>query len=446
MDLDAAFAFTIDYHVIEAYKFLIKEYCPGDKIYLFGFSRGSFIARILAGMIYKIGLLDQSLQTMVSTAWQLYQKWEKDGQPAEGGSCKSLEEFQKTFCRQKVEIELMGLFDSVNSCGIVIDRMFPYTSITSHVKHIRHAISINERRCRFKENLFAQSPKQGTNEVSDPELQPFFLGNQKTKCSDDLIEVWFPGDHSDIGGSWPLDMNGHQLSNVSLRWMLSFALEFGVGFKSGAVNEFSAKFPSKECVLACHHDSLSLKRMPYVSNDCPPINHEDLFPVPSKILNEILEGGENRNCGRGDNSWFTTWFWWFVEILPFGYLTKRSNGKWMTRYWPNFGSLRTIPEGAMMHWSLLWRSRFVPDYWYMNVPTVYQDFIVYQREEQSKTKDKISVSSLIDCKSGALDVAKLTELLKEREGSRGLKYINWEFLPDDLNRCIGYFAGEESTC
>ena len=441
MDLDAAFAFTIDYHVIEAYKFLIKQFCPGDKIYLFGFSRGSFVARILAGMIHKIGLLDQSLQTMVPTAWKMYQKWEKDGQPTEGDSCESLEEFQKTFCRQKVEIELMGLFDSVNSCGIIIDRMFPYTSITSHVKHIRHAISINERRCRFKENLFAQNPEQELGAMSDPELQPLFSVMQDQRCSDDMVEVWFPGDHSDIGGSWPLDENGHQLSNVSLRWMLSFALEFGVLFKQGAINEFSTKFPPKDCVLACHHDNLSLKRPPYMFNDCQPMGRDDLFPVPSKTPIELSETGEKGNCGRGDSSLIATWFWWFVEILPFGYLTRQNDGKWVTRYWPNFGNHRIIPKGAKIHWSLLWRSMFISDYRYSNVPLIYQDFVNSEKMEHGHKRTKIAILSLVDCRTGALDETKISSLLEERRKHQ--MAVDWNALPDDLNRCIRYSVGKE---
>ncbi|GMF07286.1 unnamed protein product [Ambrosiozyma monospora] len=230
-------------------------------------------------MLKKIGLLNKGLDVMVPTAWEIYEKWENDGRPCgiDNKTNSIAIEFKKTFCLVEVDIEFMGLWDSVNSSGLLNDRYFPCTSITHHVKHIRHAISIDEKRSKFVQNLFdpltylcdrIRCDTDLDHSIYAHESEALLGGTTKTfdyaatvtqeEISSDLLEVWFPGDHSDVGGGWPVDFDGHVLSNISLRWMLSFSLEFGVLFKKGAICEFSTKFPTLDSVLSSHHNALCL--------------------------------------------------------------------------------------------------------------------------------------------------------------------------------------------
>lgn len=448
-NLDSAIAFSIDYHVIQAYQYLIEKFKPNDKIYLFGFSRGSFIARILAGMIEKIGLLDNGLKSMVKPAWEIYKSWEKIGQSNDLSNPKncsySLKLFKQTFCRYNVSIEFMGLFDSINSCGIFIDRLFPFTSNTSNVNHIRHAVSINERRSKFKQNLFVphsylphflnskssscndsnnnfnsntntnDNNNDGNSIISNfqfPDEDSVTRSHQisvqfSKKCSNDLLEVWFPGDHSDIGGNWPYDNNGNKLSNLSLRWILSNALEFGVLFKKNSLEEFNSKFSSLNTSLSFRHDVLSFKSFKYPDFKSPYCYSNDesnsdfnlnlnlnsnsnldidninspLFPnfnMYSSLSTNVNDNNNNISDdnnsididygkidtfkGHGDESTIGTIFWWLLEIIPIGYMVENKQGKWRPLYWPNLGENRNIPSNAKLHWSILWRMKFIKDY------------------------------------------------------------------------------------
>ncbi|KAH3681748.1 hypothetical protein WICPIJ_007288 [Wickerhamomyces pijperi] len=153
--VDSLIAFSLDQHVIEAYRFLIKFYSPGDLIYIYGFSRGAFSARVLSSMIERIGLLHQGLEELAPSAWRIYCAWEFAMQPSQPDYTTTLiEEFRSTFSRKEVPtIRLLGLFDCVNSVGFIRDRLFPFTSKLTHIDQIRHAVSLDERRCKYKQSL-----------------------------------------------------------------------------------------------------------------------------------------------------------------------------------------------------------------------------------------------------------------------------------------------------
>jgi uncharacterized protein (DUF2235 family) len=110
--LDLAFAILLKDHVLDAYEFLMNQYQPFDRIYVFGFSRGAYTARVLAGMLHKVGLVPPGNEQLVQFAWQLYKKRAKtasDYARAAG--------FRQTFnvlqCAQP--IDLLGLWDTVSS-------------------------------------------------------------------------------------------------------------------------------------------------------------------------------------------------------------------------------------------------------------------------------------------------------------------------------------------
>lgn len=148
----------------------MRFYAPGDEIYIFGFSRGSYIARFLAEMLDYVGLLSHGNEEMVPFAWKAFSQWQcrrSAGEDDIQGRKKKAEMyafmkgFRETFSRPVRRIRFLGLFDTVNSVprfetAWMERSKFPYTARSS-AKVIRHAVSIDERRAKFRQDLMYQS-------------------------------------------------------------------------------------------------------------------------------------------------------------------------------------------------------------------------------------------------------------------------------------------------
>ncbi|KAJ5341177.1 hypothetical protein N7541_010301 [Penicillium brevicompactum] len=162
---DSAVGSSFDEHVMGGYKFLMRYYSPGDEIYFIGFSRGSYIARFLAEMLDYIGLLEAGNEELVRFAWKTFAKWQQrsDDTEEEREEKKRLftymKAFRETFSRPISRIRFMGLFDTVNSVprfesAWMQRTKFPYTARSS-AKVIRHAVGIDERRAKFRQDLIS---------------------------------------------------------------------------------------------------------------------------------------------------------------------------------------------------------------------------------------------------------------------------------------------------
>ena len=185
-----AFGYGISDNVADAYQFLMRNYEAGDEVYLFGFSRGAYTARCLCGMLHAVGLLTKGNEAQIPYAIRLLKSKPIDFAVAA--------DFKKTFSRECTP-HFVGLWDTVSSVGWVYNAVrFPFTTAASNpdFRLVRHAVSIDERRAFFRQNLFGKprDPKQ------------------------DVQEVWFAGVHSDVGGSYPEEES--QLSQIALRWMV----------------------------------------------------------------------------------------------------------------------------------------------------------------------------------------------------------------------------------
>ena len=193
--LDLAIAWLLSDHVADAYRFLMRYYREGDSIFIFGFSRGAYTARVLAGMLHKVGLLTQGNEELIPFAWDIFKR--HDQALAEG--------FQKTFSRP-VRVHFLGLWDTVSSVGwFWAPQHFQYTENNPSVDIVRHAVALDERRAYFVQNLWGIVPE-------------------------DLEQVWFPGVHCDVGGGYPEDRSG--LSAIALQWMAGKAEAAGLIFDS----------------------------------------------------------------------------------------------------------------------------------------------------------------------------------------------------------------------
>ncbi|RCI09499.1 hypothetical protein L249_3861 [Ophiocordyceps polyrhachis-furcata BCC 54312] len=164
---DSAVGSSFDQHVVGGYRFLMRFYVPGDEIYMFGFSRGAYIARFLAEMLDHIGLLSHGNEEMVKFAWKAFAQWQsrrgRDEEAAKKANALHdyIRGFRETFSRPVGRIRFLGLFDTVNSVprfetAWMQRSKFPYTARSS-ARVIRHAVSIDERRAKFRQDLMYQS-------------------------------------------------------------------------------------------------------------------------------------------------------------------------------------------------------------------------------------------------------------------------------------------------
>ncbi len=187
-----AFGAGILWKVGEAYTFLMDNWEPGDQVFLFGFSRGAYGVRVLAGLLHSLGLMPHGNYNLVPYVLRLYDAVRKEGTHREdrheSDHWKLCDEFRWTFARRVTEgddsrqfpVHFLGLWDTVSSIGWLWDpAKFPYTAHNPSVGIIRHAVSLDERRCMFRQNLMQPADGQ------------------------DLQQRWFPGDHSDVGGGYP---------------------------------------------------------------------------------------------------------------------------------------------------------------------------------------------------------------------------------------------------
>ena len=194
----------------------MRYYSLGDRIYIFGFSRGAYTARFVARMIFRVGLLSMGNEEMVPFAYKLYQDYEMNkvtnnskedsdedcdgdssGDSIEDSNEDYIGAFRSTFCRHDpvdpkkgIKTHFLGLFDTVNSVGtfdVPFNGAIKVPTVHGTAEHVRHAVAIDERRVKFKAALLAQ-------DIRD-----------KNAAVEDVKEVWFPGNHGDIGGGWPAE-------------------------------------------------------------------------------------------------------------------------------------------------------------------------------------------------------------------------------------------------
>ncbi|KAF7300028.1 DUF2235 domain-containing protein [Mycena kentingensis (nom. inval.)] len=162
--VDQAIASSLDSHVMDGYEFLMQNYTAGDKISIFGFSRGAYTARSLAGMIHKVGLLPACNHRQVPFAYKMYITTDEMGWKQSNAFKKASfsqlslhtvslrARFGQAFSID-VSIDFIGVFDTVNSVGFIPKRL-PFTTSNTIVRTFRHAVSLDERRAKFKPNLW----------------------------------------------------------------------------------------------------------------------------------------------------------------------------------------------------------------------------------------------------------------------------------------------------
>ncbi|WVX49430.1 hypothetical protein ROLI_025240 [Roseobacter fucihabitans] len=203
----------INRQIRRAYGYLASRYRPGDKIFLMGYSRGAYAVRSLAGVIDLMGLLkaDSATERNIRDVYRFY-----EGDP--NSPC--ARQFAASHCLASVEIEMIGVWDTVKSLGFnapVLWRLsekrhsFHNHQLSHNVKSGYHALALNETRVAYKPILW-DSP-QG------------FQGH--------VEQVWFSGTHGDVGGQLGGFEVARPLANIPLVWMLERAQMNGLPLPDG---------------------------------------------------------------------------------------------------------------------------------------------------------------------------------------------------------------------
>lgn len=210
-----AFGTGLKANVAEAYQYLMQHWRPGDEISIFGFSRGAYTARALAGMLLRPGLMHPGSDNLLPYAVEKY-AINRDFNKDEYAKWK---EFADAFCwrtddeplfqtiklndpkqvwHYAVPVAYLGLWDTVKAAGFLRfgNLRWPYTKSLPNVARIRHAVSIDERRRPYREYLVERHPRG-------------------------LEERWFAGVHCDVGGTFEPE---HNLATIALKWVVDGAL------------------------------------------------------------------------------------------------------------------------------------------------------------------------------------------------------------------------------
>ncbi|MBK3521190.1 MULTISPECIES: DUF2235 domain-containing protein [Streptomyces] len=213
-----AFGAGLSRNVIDAYRFLVDAYEPGDELYLFGFSRGAFTARSVAGLIRNCGVLRRENAGRLKAAWDLYH----DRVEKPDGVASTL--FRRAYAHEP-RIRFIGVWDTVGSLGVPwlgerrgpVQRLlnrpsgFHDVRLSSRVDGAFQALAIDEERPPYEPTLWEQQPWAGKQE---------------------LRQVWFSGSHGDVGGGFP----STALSDLALLWMVREARRYGLEFDTSVLD------------------------------------------------------------------------------------------------------------------------------------------------------------------------------------------------------------------
>jgi uncharacterized protein (DUF2235 family) len=216
----------------DGYTKLAHTYEKGDELFIFGFSRGAYTARSLAGMIAVCGLPTADFtDEVVDTAFEAYRN--KDQRAA------LLTELNKTCDLFDAKLTMVGVWETVGSLGIpalfggVSSLLYGFldTGLHPDVLNAYHAMAIDERRAEFPATLWTSTSPGQTVE-----------------------QVWFCGVHCDVGGSYPGDSDGSSLSDLTLAWMMTKAATLGLEFEPGVRAKYSLPMDPK-FALDTKHES-----------------------------------------------------------------------------------------------------------------------------------------------------------------------------------------------
>jgi uncharacterized protein (DUF2235 family) len=215
----------IDDKIKDLYLFLIVNYEIGDELYFFGFSRGAYTVRSLAGLVRNCGILKPENLNLLDKTFELYRNRNSYTSP----DSDMMVGYKKRFSIEETTfIKFIGVWDTVGSLGIPIDKKhnlnkysFHDVKLSSTINNAFHALALDERRNLFQPTLWEVSSK---------------------KTADQNVEQrWFIGSHSNVGGGY----SDTSLSDIALKWLFEKAQNIGLKFEDPKLNESSNEYNFK---------------------------------------------------------------------------------------------------------------------------------------------------------------------------------------------------------
>lgn len=226
-----AFGVGISENILELYTFLVTNFAPGDELWFFGFSRGAYTVRSLAGLVRNCGILRREHMGRCAEAYALYRDRAREAHP-KGRQAVS---FRDAYAWEgSVEVRFIGVWDTVGALGIPVyplrfwtKRQYEFhdVELSSHVGTACQALALDERRRPFQPSLWRCQPDSPGTQV--------------------LEQAWFPGVHGDVGGGYA----EAGLSDGALAWMCDRASRAGLALEP-------ARLPSPD-PLSPEHDSMT---------------------------------------------------------------------------------------------------------------------------------------------------------------------------------------------
>ncbi|KAJ3767573.1 hypothetical protein FB446DRAFT_651900 [Lentinula raphanica] len=385
--LDEAIAWNLHAHVMGGYEFLMQNYTAGDRICIFGFSRGAYTARSLAGMIHKVGILPKCNHQQVPFAYKMYTREDDVGWQQSNA-------FKKAFSVH-ADIEFLGVWDTVNSVGL-FPRRLPFTTSNTIVRTFRHAVSLDERRAKFKANLWNRpNTQEETLGISSTRKKSHHKKELKERPKNvhkshslralerkynkdhsqptDVEEVWFAGCHCDVGGGSVSNDTTVNLARIPLRWMIRecFKTNTGILFDCDGLRD-----------LGMDPDAL----YPEVLPRPPPLPvgdaHIQDIPTEGSVSKAEKESALKNYSGHTSETagalvkteeqlelldalspiydqLSLKWFWWILEFFPIKQRFQRGDNSWASYLGWNLGRGRFIPkqkkQGVKVHRSVKMR-------------------------------------------------------------------------------------------
>lgn len=226
-------------NVGQLYVKLASLYELGDRVFLFGFSRGAFTVRALAGLTWRYGLPASKnadeIRARFSEAWPLF----SNEFPDETGVNKAkAADFRSKYAQRSCRIHFLGLWDTVKSYGGLRPVMLPHLRHNPSVATVRHAMALDERRAWFEVTTWGWLDSDRKPDAAASRLEET---DRRLIADQDVAEVWFSGCHSDVGGGGSTDGS----SSIALRWMLGEASQAHLKLNSNG-RAFLAVPPDRE--------------------------------------------------------------------------------------------------------------------------------------------------------------------------------------------------------
>lgn len=211
--LGQAIGYGLEADVRNAYTFIMRYFSAGDRLFLFGFSRGAYTVRAVASLLKMYGLMRPGSEALIPYAIRMMMAIRNTNksssasqQKASDAYFKLADDFRQTYGKVDCKPHFVGVWDTVNSVGWIDNPLhLPYSADNGDIAIGRHAVAIDEQRAFFRTNLWRPGPSGGPK---------------------DLKQVWFPGVHCDVGGGYPEAESG--LSKIALQWMIHEAKEAGL--------------------------------------------------------------------------------------------------------------------------------------------------------------------------------------------------------------------------